>query len=216
MAEKKVLFIHHSVGRMIIAAGLRERLHASCIYLWDTDYNRIGTHNSTGQRVNMPLLPRDKTNPEDFSALLKGSEQSTADYIKWMQSFDVVILKSCYISFKISDALLLSTRISAVKDMITRSSELFSRTLIVTPPPLSRLVSSGYSKDYQKELLSAYTCTQKDNVTVFDLFGVLAAEGEQYISEPFQRLLPFNSHPNSKGSITAAVALAKSITDLVQ
>jgi len=216
MTERKVLFIHHSVGRMIIAAGLRQRLQASYIQLWDTDYNCIGAHNDAGQRVDTPLLPRDKTNPEDFSLLLKGDEQSTVDYIKWMRTFDGVILKSCYIAFEIEDALLLSRRISAVKDMIARSSELFKRTLLLTPPPLSKLVSSRYSKDYQMELLHAYTCIQKDNVKVFDLFKVLAEEGEQYLSKSYQRLLPSNSHPNSRGSVAAAAAMAESIIDLVQ
>ena len=216
MTERKVLFIHHSVGRMIIAAGLRERLKASRIHLWDTDYNNIGTQNGAGQRVDTPLLPRDKTNPEDFALLLKGDEQSTVDYIKWMQTFDGVILKSCYIAFEIEDALLLSRRISAVKDMIARSSDLFRRTLLLTPPPFSKLVSSRYSKDYQKELLHAYTCIQKDNVKVFDLFGVLAAKDKRYLSKPYQRLLSSNSHPNRRGSVTAAVAMAESIIDLVQ
>src|SRR5689334_14146151 len=101
MGRLKALFVHHSVGRYIIArGGLRQRLSESAsgrgleIDLWDHDYNKFGLSDGAGNRLGRGFpIPGDNTDPDGLLELFRQANQG-APFATELHSFDLVLTKS--------------------------------------------------------------------------------------------------------------------------
>lgn len=93
-----VLFVHHSIGRGMIAGGLRDQLATRGIGLWDHDENRFGLTDPDGRRVGRALpVPDDDTDPDGLVRLLRDLAPG-GPLAAELAGLDVslLVLKSCY------------------------------------------------------------------------------------------------------------------------
>jgi hypothetical protein len=192
----EIIFIHHSVGRNIINTGLKNNLKKYGFLLTDIDYNKIGIHDESNKKIIGPIIPNDKTNPEDLLKILNNNQT-----LNYLNSFDLVILKSCYTIFNIKNNKQFLERLSAIKELGNIASKVLNKVIIVTPPPLSRFRYFFTNKEYYRKIIEQYkNIKEQSNLKVFDLHMYLSIDNK-WLSKKYQRLFLFDSHPNKSGSI---------------
>jgi hypothetical protein len=213
--DARVIFVHHSVGRYMIQHGdMRRFLMAKNVAFWDCDYNKIGAHDQTGRRVEVPEVPDDNTDPDGFLRIFTRGSDGDARFIEWLQGFDVVALKSCYPASNISSDEELESRKELYRSLSHSVSECLPSTVLVTPPPLvpMRTSSSNAARSCRLAKWLTTDLALPSNVTIFDLHGLLAHpnnRGDGSLARPYRRLLPVDSHPNTVGARAAGRALAE-------
>ena len=206
-AQPNIVFLHHSVGRQLIAtADLRARLLASGIRLTDVDYNRLGTTGPEGERISAPPVPYDDTDIPALADLLdRGGE-----FVDWLASFDVVVMKSCYPNSNLkTDSAALKQR-QEVSRILSAASNRFRSFLWVTPPPLPPLRTSVAAARRARDVALSSSSTAS-HVMVFDLHGSLADDAGM-LSRQFRRINPLDAHPNKLGALSAGRELGTAPT----
>lgn len=212
----RVLFIHHSVGRMILAQNVKPSLARQGIDLFDVDYNRIGTHDGSCRRIDAPPFPGDKTNPEDFASLFQSETRENKEYVKWMQGFDAVVVKSCFIALDMKSESLFYLRRKSIGEVAKSLASLFPNAMMLTPPPLCKITSDTVPIYYQQQLLEAYHDAANKGVMICDINRTLTRGEGLPLAKEFQQFWPFNSHPNKAGCAAAAQTLINGISSLIQ
>jgi hypothetical protein len=215
-AETRVVFVHHSVGRYMIKHGrMRDVLAPQGIALWDCDYNKIGSRNAAGARADAPPVPDDNTDPDGLLRIFTRGSDADRRLTGWLQTFKVVVLKSCYPASNIATDEELAARKELYDELVGAVCERLTHTVITTPPPLvpARTTAANAARacDLARWLLEL---TLPNNVTAFDLHGLLAhpgAGGDGTLARRYRRLLPFDSHPNAAGAQTAGKRLAEHV-----
>jgi hypothetical protein len=215
----KILFVHHSIGRYCINAGLKSRINKvnATIELWDIDYKRFGLRDGQNRRMTSPRLevPNDNTNPDGLRDFVKkwfitASESETPNSI-----FNALILKSCYTGARIRTDEQLANYIDAGIQTIRMLEEREYPTVILTPVPDSALHSSAKvamrAKKYAERMKSeAQRCRF---VHVVNLHEHLANE-QGFLRTEFRKLFGLDAHPNTAGINTLCDVIQGGLTDL--
>jgi hypothetical protein len=222
--NRRILFIHHSVGRYLIRDGaLRQRLAAIAaagsplLELWDHDYNKRGLTDGSGRSLGRAFpLPDDSTDPPALLKLFESEDSAARLAREQVLDFDLVAMKSCYPNSGIdSDAEL--ARNQDIYRRLLESLAVLPRNqfLLLTSPPLVPL-RSHRAEGRRARRLAIWLSEEVElppNVSVFDLFDRLAApDGPRAdrLRRRYRRRLPIDAHPNVRAGEEVAPALVES------
>lgn len=216
----RVLFIHHSTGANLLFEGQVRTLLADKnpqIQLWDHSYNLY------------PLLPlflarythhkgltdyKGKLTNTDYTIIL--SNNSPREYaeifslnpneppLKSILEYDVIIFKNCFPTTKITSDEQLNQDISyytQIREALEKYPE--KQFILFTPPPM-RESGTTYENAQRAKKLVAWLSSDnflkgKTTIRVFNFFDLLA-DDKGYLKKEYQRLLPWDSHPNQKAN----------------
>ena len=233
---KRILFIHHSTGGNLIKEGnLRDEVKKldPAVELWDHNYNLFpiftallanNTHlkglsdaqgKVTGKDYNVILS---NNSPKEYADIF--SRDPSDPTLKAILNYDVIAFKNCYPTTRIISDQQLEEDIkyyTLIRDNLKKYPE--KKFLLLTPPPARRettkiedakramkLVAWLNSPDFIQEI---------PNIRVFDFFGLLA-DKDGMLKKEYQRLLPWDSHPNKKTNLAVAPVLAEYMVKLTR
>jgi hypothetical protein len=217
-SSRRVVFVHHSVGRYMLAHGhVRGTLSAKGIGLWDTDYNKFGARDDGGNTIVAPPVPDDNTDPDGLLNIFARHSGADEQFIRWLAGFDLVALKSCYPASNIESDDELLARQKLYDQLVALAAGQLSKVVLLSPPPLAPLRTS-HQNAARATRLAHWMATEMSlpgNITVFDLHSLLAYPGGQSgdgtLAGQYRRLVPFDSHPNTSGARAAGERLADHI-----
>ena len=218
----RTLFIHHSVGRHLVADGelrrlLREDPRTASVELWDIDYRKFGTIGPDGEPTDIGIeIPDDNTDPAGLHRLLL---DPALDQVRQrITAFDLVAHKSCYPASQISSATDLEARKVLYSEVISACAKFPTTFLLFTPPPLTPLRTSRAAATNAVAFADWLAETNRpNNVAVFDLHRVLREPSggrAGTLAAKYRARAPWDSHPNANGRIASARALADAIGNL--
>lgn len=210
----KALFVHHSVGRLIIdRGGLRTNLRnlPNSIELWDHDYNKYGLSDGSGVRLGRSFpVPADNTDPDGLLTLLRafspgGSLESE------LASFQVLLIKSCYPNSRVDSDSKFESLTRTYSDLREVASALDIDVVLVTTPPLAREKSTSAQRSRAVALASWLgQYWPGDGLHIADIFSVLISE-DGALAPDLRRFVPFDSHPNDRGARVAAQVIGATL-----
>jgi len=219
-----VLFIHHSVGRYLIAGGqlrrrLREQSETNAVNLWDVDYKKLGAHGPDGEAADIGIdIPEDNTDPDGFLRLLTAAKHAAVR--ERITAFDAVIHKACYPASNLRDEGVLAERIVLYRALLDACVNLPTFFVLATPPPLTPLRTSRAAAQNAMTFATWFADVERPaNVDVFDLHRVLRSDGGRYpgaLSPNYRPLAPWDSHPNNRGRNAGAAALAVALAPVAR
>ena len=216
--SKRMIFLHHSVGRGILyEGGLRDSLLEMGVLVKGATYG-----DEIGQNTDIKdWVPKFQSDMDRIFSFKAHPDRYYSDG----KSNDIIMFKSCFPNSNIvGEGQLLGDQASSGQTMANYRSvfeelkgeiarypnKLF---IYVTAPPLvpesttpenaanavsfNRWLIEEYLPDYQKE-------TGHTNLAIFDLFSVLADETGN-LREDYRRPGKGDSHPNSMANRVAAV-----------
>lgn len=233
--SKRILFIHHSTGGNLIKEGnLRDevkKLNPS-IELWDHNYNLFpilttilanNTHlkglsdaqgKVTGKDYNIVLS---NNNPKEYADIF--SRDPGDPTLKAILSYDVIAFKNCYPTTRITSDQQLEEDIkyyTIIRDSLKKYPE--KRFILLTPPPARRETTN--IEDAKRAMKLVTWLNSQDflqgipNIHVFDFFSLLA-DKDGMLKKEYQRLLPWDSHPNKKANLAVAPFFAEYMVKLI-
>lgn len=202
MNGMKVLFVHHSIGRYCLEAGLREKFAKSFpgLELWDIDYNRFGLRDGAGQPAVIDGLqvPGDNTDPdglERFVEMFLAADRGNAPGF----GFDALVFKSCYTGARIRTDQRLDAFITAGRNAMRQLAEAKFPAIVLTPVP----DCPGWSSNSMAARAVAYAVAAESAVAgdlqrVVNLHRSLANDGG-FLRVEFRRFWGVDPHPNRRG-----------------
>lgn len=220
-----IIFFHRSVGRNLIHVGhLYELLHRSPgLRLDDYDQNTdVLTQSNDGRHKAGLVFPGGNTRPADFAVIFNEHVAKAYRPIRdFALSYDVIVIKSCFPNTNIRSEQELAS-IQAQYESICRffATQRMKRLMILTSPPLRPLLTKSARAARARRLADWLKGTNfAANVSVFDLFDILAAPPDKghanMLRREYCRWLPFDSHPNSRASKLAAKLFSQYLIDTV-
>lgn len=212
----KLLFIHRSVGQQIIDC-VRTNQSFSELELYDFNANNNNlTDSMRSITKSSPLsVLNGDTSPSGLARFFQ--KASTEGPIsECLIEFDIIAFKSCYSANNIHSKDQLASYKKAYRGSIAayianHPKKIF---IITSPPPRRSLFTSKKSRLLAKEYsiwLGAFAQTML-NCTYFNLFDVLS--DKNVLPKKFCRHLPWDQHPNRRGTQTAADCLTQTIKEL--
>ena len=219
LLPKKMVFLHHSVGRNWLNDGLREQLMSRGIAIQSITYgDEIGEDTDMNHWV--PKFEKEFDKIAHFGFDDSGSEH------------DIIMFKSCFPNSDIVSSggatgnpyepeKTLSNyhaTFDSLKNIFSAHPE--KKFLYVTSPPLYKSETTPenasrareFTKWIKNDFVEKYkTETGLNNFVVFDLFDILANEQNVLKEEFAQR--EGDSHPNLTGNKTASKAFVKFLED---
>jgi len=218
-----IIFLHHSVGRGIIAQGsLRERLSKAGLSFYDQDYNSLGLTDSQGKSTGYSYwVPEDNTDPDGLSRIFQQPiYPAPINTLSGLFQHEVIMIKSCFPNSHIgSDAQLRTaqTNYRAIQSIMKEHPEkLF---IVLTTPPLTPAETNPTEAERARKiadwLASEDFRDQSGNIFVFDLFNLLA--DDRPTSPDFNMLRAeyqngTDSHPNQR----ANEVVGQKLSDFIQ
>lgn len=207
----RILFVHHSVGRLMLSKGNLRSLLNPHVQLWDHDYNRIGLTDWAGVRKGRAFpIPNDNTDPSGLIDLCR--EFGPAGSLRTeIQGFDCLAMKSCYPNNAIASETELGRLRSNYRELLDVSHDIDVATIVLmTSPPLVRektdLPSASRAIKMSHWLLANWPDGRRR--LVVDIFGSLA-DSRGTLAWVNRGRIPFDSHPGKAGCRAAAEAAAK-------
>lgn len=201
---KKVLFIHRSVGKNLINDGGLYALAHDVFDLSDYDHNTKTLTRADGQsqRLGIEFYGGD-TRPEDYAQLfsVSGQQEQIAAH-EMISEFDIIVLKSCYPNSAIDSEDILMH----IKEHYTNIFKYFlkhhdKQLIVMTSPPLRPARTNKDNSTRARALNNWLTGIEfGSNISVFDFFGLLADDKKHMLKRPYRKLIPFDSHPNTRAS----------------
>lgn len=201
---RRVLFVHHSVGRGILVHGrVRERLAATSgpviVELTDHDYNRRGITWASGQRAGQEFpIPDDDTDPPGLRKLLETAAGNNVLRSK-LEPYDLMVVKSCFPNSRVKTDEAFDALKETYQAMLRAAEHLGMPIAISTTPPV-RAGRIACDEARRAAAIARWLVSNDAFVDVFDLFGSLADLDEK--SETYGMLRsdmtnPFliDSHP---------------------
>jgi hypothetical protein len=200
----KILFVHHSIGRHCLEAGLRnELLHRfPGTDIWDIDYRKYGVHGPDGETTVVPglIVPNDNTNPDGLNNFVVDFLTGAAPGLNASSNFDILIFKSCYTGARVRSEAQLTEYIDAGLSALTSLRAANYPAVILTPVPDSPLRSSRKmaerAKRYAETMVAAGSGSSK--IRVCNLHALMG-DSEGHLLPRFRRWGGFDPHPNSYG-----------------
>ncbi len=227
--HKKVLFIHHSTGGNLIREGhLRDEIKKlePSIELWDHSYNLFPvfplllakyTHHKglsnakgeiTGEDYNLVLS---NNSPKEYAEIFSRDPHDPT--LNAILSYDVIAFKNCYPTTKIvSDQQLDEDKkyYSTIRNSLRKYPD--KQFVILTPPPERKETTNNENAKRAMKLVkwlnSEEFLSGVSNIHVFDFFTLLT-DKDGLLKKEYQRLLPWDSHPNTIANSEIAPLLAK-------
>lgn len=218
--KRRILFIHHSTGANLLRQGnvrtqLREK--APNLELWDHSYNLYTifprylahiTHHTGLTNGECKKLFTDydivlsNNSPKEYEEIFSRSRDDAT--LSKILSYDVVMIKNCYPTTKITSEHELNEKKELYAQIRDHMSKYKKYTFIIfTPPPLRReLTESSFAKRAQelaRWMASSDFIQKTDNVFVFDFFDHLA-DREGFLKKEYCRLISLDSHPNRRAN----------------
>ena len=225
---KSILFIHHSTGGNLIKEGnLRDEVKKldPAVELWDHNYNLSPifplllaniTHqkglsdaqgNVTGEDYNIVLS---NNSPKEYADIF--SRDPSDPTLKAVLEYDVIAFKNCYPTTRIISDQQLEEDIkyyTIIRDNLQKYPE--NQFILLTPPP-SRKESTTIDDAKRAMALVAWLNSDEflqgaSNIHVFDFFSMLA-DKDGMLKHEYQRMLPWDSHPNKQANLAVAPLFA--------
>jgi hypothetical protein len=202
----KTIFFHRSVGHNLIEEGnLRSLVKAAGIAFDDYDNNtNLLTHADGTITKDSINIPGGNTNPDNYAMYFK-------QWDKLLNSYDSVLIKSCYPNSHIKD----ETQLEAIKQNYKDIFEAFRahhKTLIIlTSPPLRPLFTNQREAQLSNRLSEWLVKRTSDQLKVLDFHKLLSEETGRHtgtLRRSYRRLLPFDNHPNKKANKDLAPKVA--------
>jgi len=232
--NKRILFIHHSTGGNLIKEGnLRDevkKLNPS-IELWDHNYNLFpifttllanNTHlkglsdaqgQVTGKDYNIVLS---NNSPKEYADIF--SRDPSDPTLQAILSYDIIAFKNCYPTTRITSDQQLEDHIkyyTIVRDSLKKYPN--KQFILLTPPPARKETTNSENAKRAIKLVSWLNSDEflqgVSNIHIFDFFGLLA-DGNGMLKKDYERLLPWDSHPNKKANLAVAPVFAKYLVNL--
>ncbi|MCL4364369.1 hypothetical protein M1328_03970 [Patescibacteria group bacterium] len=220
---KKILFIHHSTGGLLLFFGkvrVLLRKKASHVELWDHSYNlyrykflsyliglftfKTGLSDGNGKMVGKDFnINISNNSPKEYAEIFS---RRMDDYtLKNILYFDTVIFKNCFPTSKIETIEKLNNYKEYYSQIMKNISSYKNRFIIFTQPPLRKEMNNPvWARNARKlaNFMSLETRKYK-NIFIFDFFNFLAdrnGDNKDMLKRDFCNLLPFDSHPNIKAN----------------
>lgn len=231
---KRMLFIHHSTGGNLIKEGnLREEIKKldPNIEFWDHNYNLFpvftsllanfthlkGLSNAQGQITGKDHdIVLSNNSPKEYAEIF--SRDPNDPTLKAILSYDIIAFKNCYPTTRIaSDQQLEEDKkyYLVIRDNLKKYPE--KQFILLTPPPARRettnIENANRAKDLIKWLNSEEFIKGTTNIHIFDFYKLLADE-QGMLKKDYQRLLPWDSHPNQKANLEASPIFAQYLVKL--
>jgi hypothetical protein len=222
MPTKRVLFIHHSVGRGVLMHGeVRTRLNAIRtpvqVELYDHDYNQRGLTGPDGRRLGRAFpIPDDNTDPPGLKKLFDVA-LNDATLRSELKDFDLVIVKSCFPNSRIESDSTLEALRGTYAGMLARAEELDIPLAICTTPPV-RTGRIDAPAARRAARMAEWLVAQEAFVGVFDLFAHLAdtdANSDTFgmLRRSYTNSFLIDSHPTREASRSVGEPFARFILD---
>ncbi len=232
----KILFIHHSTGGNLIQEGkLREEINKlnQNLEFWDHSYNLLpifpkvfaklshakGLSDAEGKYTGKDFdIVISNNSPKEYAEIFARQKDDLT--LKSILDFDVIAFKNCFPTTHISSDEELQKKITyynSVRDSVSRYPE--KDFVLLTPPPLRLSMTNNENAIRAKGLVSWLTSQEfvKDtpNLSVFNFFALLSDENG-FLRKEYERMLPWDSHPNSFANQTIAPIFAKHLVELIK
>ena len=210
---KTALFIHRSVGANMLADADVRRVLTN-VRLADIDANSNTFTTAEGEISSSALdLSSGNTNPDGLASFFERAA-AEADASDELERFDVVAFKSCYTAAHIGSDEQLESYIQHYSGPIDGwiAAHPMQRFVVISPPPRRRLLTNRAGRKRARAFarwLREYA-GRRPNVTYFDLFDLLADDGD-LLKRAYRRPLLVDQHPNEVGSVKAGLGLAEAL-----
>lgn len=229
IGKKTILFIHHSTGGNLIKEGnLRTKITKlnPKIELWDHNYNLSPvlptllakvTHlkglsdpsgKVTGRDYNINIS---NNSPKEYAAIFARDTRNPT--LKAILGYNVIAFKNCYPTTKIVSDQQLADDVRYYT-VIRESIKKYPRKhfVVLTPPPTRKATTNTQNAKRAIKLVNwlnskAFT-NGVTNIYIFDLFTLLADKNGM-LKKEYERLVPWDSHPNQKANLAVAPVFAK-------
>jgi hypothetical protein len=233
-SKKRILFIHHSTGANLIREGqLRKELAQldPTIQLWDHNYNLLpictkflaihtnykglsdAQENITGKDYAITLS---NNSPKEYAEIFSQDRNDVT--LQAILKYDIIAFKNCYPTTKITSSQQLiddKSFYTIIRDSLKKYPE--KQFVLITPPPIHKeLTTKIYAKRAQTLvhwLVSPEYLNGINNMYVFDFFHLLA-DKDGFLKKEYQRLIPWDSHPNKLANETIAPIFAQFLTEI--
>lgn len=221
--NKKILFIHHSTGGLLIFFGKLRRLlkeKDSNIEFWDHGYNlyspkilsrifgllmfRTGLSDGNGKMTGKDFqIFISNNSPKEYAEIFSRNPNDFT--LKNILSFDVVIFKNCFPTSKIETKEKLKEYKEYYSQILKNISNYKNKFIVFTPPPLRCEMTKPEWAANARELTDFINVEVKkySNVFTFDFFDLLAdSQGNNFnmLRRQYCNILPVDSHPNIKAN----------------
>ena len=201
-APVSIIFMHHSTGQGIIQQGsVREGLADLGYQFWDHGYNDEGLTDPSATALGINWdVPGDNTDPDGWYEIFQQPfTDPPANTFSHMLQHDVIIFKSCFPTSDITDDDMFAAYqryYLGIRDVIDQyPDKLF---VAWTTPPLvpnsTTPENAARARRWAEYLTSGEYLDGHPNITVFDIFNVLADEDGFLRAE--YRGDEWDSHPN--------------------
>ena len=216
MLSKRLVFIHHSVGRNWLLDGLKDELTALGISV-----QSLSRKSELGMETDINhWLPKFENNIEQIFKFDNYAENNQSE-----KENDIIMFKSCYPNSNIigegaerGDPYSAEKTISNYKSVFDSLKNIISQHpqktfLYVTSPPIHKMKTNSenaararkFNNWIKTDFVNRYKEeTGLNNFIVFDFFDILADENNVLKAEYVRR--EGDSHPNSKANRAAAKA----------
>ncbi len=219
---KKILFIHHSTGGLLLRfGGVRRLLREKNpdIELWDHGYNlfsfkplsyllgaftfKTGLSDQNGRMTGRDFnVTISNNSPKEYVQIF--SRDSKDPTLREILKFDVIIIKNCYPTTQIEteDKLVVYKRYySSLAKMMSRYEN--KEFIIFTPPPIRWELTKPEWALRARKLANYIKTLKSNNIRVFGFFDLLAdkdGSNKNMLRREYCFPIPIDSHPNIRAN----------------
>lgn len=222
--NKKILFIHHSTGALLLFFGrIRKLLREKNpnIELWDHGYNlyspkflapifgpitfKTGLSDENGKITGIDFdINISNNSPKEYSEIFS---RKPDDYtLKNILSFDVIIFKNCFPTSKIENKEKLEQYKKYYSQIMKNISNYKNKFIIFTPPPLRTETTKPEWADNARSLTAFMNEEAKkySNISILDFFDLLTdkeGNNKNMLKREYCNIfIPVDSHPNIRAN----------------
>lgn len=237
--SKKILFIHHSTGGLLLRFGhIRKLLREKTphLELWDHAYNlypvhmlswflgpltfRTGLSDSNGKMTGRDFnIVISNNSPKEYTDIF--SRNPSDGTLKQILDFDVVIFKNCFPTSKISSDQQLNEYKSLYKSIFRNLATYPNLFVVFTQPPLRQEVTNLDEAARARNLTTWMKSSEagiSKNISVFNFFDLLADDtgmNQNMLKRDCCTIIPIDSHPNIRANRKIGVEFTNHIIKVV-
>lgn len=223
MNKTKILFIHHSTGRLLLLFGKVRKLlkeKASNIELWDHSYNldsvkllsylfgfltfKTGLSDEEGKMTGKDFnIVISNNSPKEYAEIFSRDKDDFR--LKNILSFDVVVFKNCFPTTKIETKEKLEKYKRYYSKIFESVPKFNNKFVVFTPPPLRKEKTYPDWAENARSLSEFIEVESKkySNIFCFDFFDLLAdkdGENKNMLKRDYCNFLSIDSHPNIRAN----------------